>query len=88
MWPLPFLASAFPPPPADLRNVAELGWAGQEKESSRKPHCTLMGFLLRTQIAGSEQGNFSPSPASDCSHFYCATSHWGYGLVEWSLEAG
>lgn len=31
-----------PPPPADLRNVAELGWAGQEKESSGKPHCTLI----------------------------------------------
>ena len=54
----PFWLVPSPPPPADLRNVAELGWAGQEERSSGKPHCTLMGFLLRTEMAGSEQGHF------------------------------
>lgn len=65
-----------PPPPADLRNVAELGWAGQEKKSCGKPHCTPMGFLLRTEMAGSEQGHF-PHSLLPLMHLTTTTSHLG-----------
>lgn len=68
-------------PPAGLRNVAELGWAGQKK-SSGKPHCTLMGFLLRTQMAGSEQGHFPHSLPPPTHITTLPLSAWGMTIVE------
>lgn len=67
------------PPPADLRNVAELGWAGQENKSSGKPHCTLMVFLLRTERAGVRAGPLAPLASPSDAHDHPATSCLGYG---------
>lgn len=69
-----------PPLPADLRNVAELGWAGQKKKSYGKPPLYPDGLPPQNPDGRVRAGPL-PLPLT-CSHYYSATSYLWCELVE------